>query len=125
MLHARGYGVTDLSTRAATQPATIFEIGSITKQFTAALLVPANDHIEWLLPKMAIPMVLDWLSAPNNRQLIWHAGQIGGFYTENVVFLDNGFTLIVLTNDQDYDTDPFIFKILNAVCDSSQLASNC
>ena len=74
---------------------------------------------------MAIPMVLDWLSAPNNRQLIWHAGQIGGFYTENVVFLDNGFTLIVLTNDQDYDTDPFIFKILNAVCDSSQLASNC
>jgi D-alanyl-D-alanine carboxypeptidase len=65
------------------------------------------------------------LSTYNNRQLIWHAGQIGGFYTENVVFLDNGFTLIVLTNDQDYDTDPFIFKILNAVCDSSQLASNC
>ena len=54
-----------------------------------------------------------------------HAGQIGGFYTENVVFLDNGFTLVVLTNDQDYDTDPFVFKILNAVCGSSQLDGNC
>jgi D-alanyl-D-alanine carboxypeptidase len=65
------------------------------------------------------------LSTYNNRQLIWHAGQIGGFYTENVVFLDDGFTLIVLTNDQDYDTDPFVFKILNAVCGSSQLSANC
>jgi CubicO group peptidase (beta-lactamase class C family) len=65
------------------------------------------------------------LSTYNNRPLMWHAGQIGGFYTENVVFLDNGFTLIVLTNDQDYDTDPFVFKILNAVCGSAQLAGNC
>lgn len=59
------------------------------------------------------------------RQNAMHAGQIGGFYTESVVFLDNGFTLVVLTNDQDYDTDPFVFKILNAVCGSSQLDSNC
>jgi hypothetical protein len=65
------------------------------------------------------------LSTYNDRQLIWHAGQIGGFYTENVVFLDDSFTLIVLTNDQDYDTDPFMFKILNAVCGSSQLSANC
>jgi CubicO group peptidase (beta-lactamase class C family) len=65
------------------------------------------------------------LSTYNDRRLIWHAGQIGGFYTENVVFLDDSFTLIVLTNDQDYDTDPFVFKILNAVCGSSQLSVNC
>jgi len=65
------------------------------------------------------------LSTYNSRPLMWHAGQIGGFYTENVVFLDDGFTLVILTNDQDYDTDPFVFKILNAVCGSSQLDSNC
>jgi hypothetical protein len=56
---------------------------------------------------------------------MWHAGQIGGFYTENVVFLDNGFTLIILTNDQDFDTDPFVFTILDAVCLSGQLSNNC
>ncbi len=65
------------------------------------------------------------ISTYNSRPIIWHSGQIGGFYTENVVFLDNGFTLVVPTNDQDYDTDPFVFKILNAVCGSSQLDSNC
>jgi D-alanyl-D-alanine carboxypeptidase len=65
------------------------------------------------------------LTTYNSRPIMWHAGQIGGFYTENVVFLDDGFTLVVLTNDQDYDTDPFVFKILNAVCGSSQLDSNC
>lgn len=61
----------------------------------------------------------------NGRQIIWHSGQIGGYYTENVVFLDDGFTLVVLTSDQDIDTDPFVFKILNAVCNSAQLSANC
>jgi D-alanyl-D-alanine carboxypeptidase len=65
------------------------------------------------------------LTTYSSRPIMWHAGQIGGFYTENVVFLDNGFTLVVLTNDQGYDTDPFVFKILNAVCGSSQLDGNC
>lgn len=65
------------------------------------------------------------LSKFNNRPLEWHTGQIGGFYAENVVFLDNGFTLVVLTNDQDIDTDPFVLKIMNAVCNSSQLSNNC
>jgi CubicO group peptidase (beta-lactamase class C family) len=61
----------------------------------------------------------------NGRPTIWHTGQIGGFYAENLVFLDDGFTLVVLTNDQDIDTDPFTLKILNAVCNSAELASNC
>jgi D-alanyl-D-alanine carboxypeptidase len=65
------------------------------------------------------------LSTYGNRKLMWHNGQIGGFTAENAVFLDNGFTVIVLTNDQDYDTDQFVLKILNVVCGSSQLASNC
>lgn len=65
------------------------------------------------------------LSKYNNRPLIWHSGQIGGFTAENVVFLDNGFTLVVLTNDQDFDTDPLVYKILNAVCLSASLSGNC
>lgn len=65
------------------------------------------------------------LSKYNNRPLIWHSGQIGGFTGENVVFLDNQFTLVVLTNDQDFNTDPLIYKILNAVCGSPGLSSNC
>lgn len=65
------------------------------------------------------------LSKFNNRQIAWHAGQIGGFYAENVLFLDDGFTLVVLTNDQDIDTDPFVLKIMSAVCNSSQLSSTC
>jgi len=65
------------------------------------------------------------LATYNGRQIIWHSGQIGGFFTENVVFLDDGFTLVVLTNDQDVATDPFVFKILDAVCNSTQLKSNC
>lgn len=61
----------------------------------------------------------------NGRPIIWHDGQIGGFYAENVVFLDDGFTLVVLTNDQDINTDPFVLKLLNAVCESSTLSGNC
>lgn len=61
----------------------------------------------------------------NGRPIMWHAGQIGGFYTESVVFLDSGFNLIVLTNDQDVNTDPLVFSILNAVCNSTQLSGNC
>jgi len=56
---------------------------------------------------------------------MWHSGQIGGFYTENVVFLDTGFTVVVLTNDQDVDTDPLALAIMNAVCGSAQLSANC
>jgi len=61
----------------------------------------------------------------NGRPIIWHTGQIGGFYAENVVFLDDSFTLVVLTNDQDIDTDPFVLKVMNTVCGSAQLAGNC
>ena len=32
---------------------------------------------------------------------------------------------LVLTNDQDVDTDPLVFAIMNAVCGSPQLSVNC
>ena len=65
------------------------------------------------------------LSTFNNRPIIWHNGQIGGFTAENAVFVDDGFAVIVLTNDDDYDTDQFVMKILNAVCSSSQPSGTC
>jgi CubicO group peptidase (beta-lactamase class C family) len=61
----------------------------------------------------------------DHHPIMWHSGQIGGFYAENVVFLDSGFTVVVLTNDQDVDTDPLVFAIMNAVCGSAQLVANC
>jgi CubicO group peptidase (beta-lactamase class C family) len=65
------------------------------------------------------------LATLNNRPVIWHDGQIGGFTTETAVFLDSGFTVVVLTNDQDANPDAVILKIVSAVCNSSQLAGNC
>jgi len=61
----------------------------------------------------------------NNRPIIWHNGQIGGFTAETAVFLDSGFALVVLTNDQDADPDAVVLKIMAAVCNSSQLFGNC
>jgi D-alanyl-D-alanine carboxypeptidase len=65
------------------------------------------------------------LSTFNNRQVIWHNGQIGRFTAENAAFLDSGFVVVVLTNDQNADTDAVVLKIMGAVCNSSQLVGNC
>jgi hypothetical protein len=61
----------------------------------------------------------------NNRPIMWHNGQIGGFTAEAAMFLDSGFIVVVLTNDQDADPDAVILKIMNAVCNSSRLSGNC
>jgi D-alanyl-D-alanine carboxypeptidase len=60
-----------------------------------------------------------------NRAIIWHDGQIGGYTAETAVFLDSGFAVVVLTNDQDANPDSVVLGIMNAVCNSSQLAGNC
>ncbi len=65
------------------------------------------------------------LSTFNNRPLIWHNGQIGGFTAETAVILDSGFAVVVLTNDQDADPDAIVVKIMGAVCNSAQLSGNC
>jgi D-alanyl-D-alanine carboxypeptidase len=63
MLYVQGYGVSDLTTRQATKPNVIFEIGSITKQFTAALVMKmqeqgqlhVDDSIAAYLPEYNFP----------------------------------------------------------------------
>jgi len=39
ILYAQGYGVSDLTTQQATPKEAIFEIGSVSKQFTASLIM--------------------------------------------------------------------------------------
>jgi CubicO group peptidase (beta-lactamase class C family) len=43
MLYVKSYGVSDLTTQQPTNSNTIFEIGSITKQFTAALIMKLQE----------------------------------------------------------------------------------
>jgi CubicO group peptidase (beta-lactamase class C family) len=61
----------------------------------------------------------------NNRNIIVHGGAINGFTADNVVFLDNGFTVVVLTNDDYGNPGALVNNILNAVCNSNQLSGNC
>ena len=54
---------------------------------------------------------------------MWHNGGIAGFTTEEIIFLDAGFTLVVLTNYDGVDPHVLVVAILNAVCGSAQLLS--
>jgi D-alanyl-D-alanine carboxypeptidase len=65
------------------------------------------------------------LSTFGGRPMIWHNGQIGGFAAETAVFLDTGFSVVVLTNDQDADPDTVVLKLMSAVCNSSQPSESC
>lgn len=63
MLYAQAYGDSDTATGATAQTSTIFEIGSITKQFTAALIMKlqeqgalhVDDSIQTYLPEYKFP----------------------------------------------------------------------
>src|SRR5580700_11250582 len=81
MLYLHGYGVSDLTTRQATQPSTIFEIGSVTKQFTAALIMKLQEqgqlHVDDLiavhLPEYNFP------SAITLRMMLTHTSGLADF----------------------------------------------
>ena len=64
------------------------------------------------------------LSTVNGHSVMWHNGGIAGFTTEEIVFLDSGFTLVVLTNYDGADPHTLVVAILNAVCSSAQLLSS-
>lgn len=84
-LYARGFGLADLSHRVPIGPDTVFEIGSVSKQFTAlaVLLLEADgklklddtlqNHLPELAPVVSQPVTL--------RQLLTHTGGLDG-YTE-------------------------------------------
>lgn len=81
VLYAQGYGFSDLTTKLAPPPAAIFEIGSITKQFTAALimklqeqgLLQVDDSISTYLPEYNFP------SAITLRMMLTHTSGLADF----------------------------------------------
>ena len=65
------------------------------------------------------------LSTFNNRKIIEHGGAINGFTAYNIVFLDDGFTVVVLINNDSINPGNLAVNILDAVCNSTQLSGNC
>ena len=66
MLYVKAYGISNMATHLTTQTNTIFEIGSITKQFTAALIMKlqeqgklqVDDPIDAYLPEYNFPSAI-------------------------------------------------------------------
>jgi D-alanyl-D-alanine carboxypeptidase len=94
MLYAQAYGDSDLATKSAAQPSTIFEIGSITKQFTAALIMKlqeqgelhVDDSIQVYLPEYSFP------SAITLRMLLNHTSGLANYtsFTQYPGWATNG-----------------------------------
>jgi CubicO group peptidase (beta-lactamase class C family) len=82
-IYARGFGLADLSHRAPIRPDTVFEIASVTKQFTAlaVLLLEADgklrldDSVQQHLPEVA-RLITQPVSL---RQLLHHTGGLVGY----------------------------------------------
>jgi D-alanyl-D-alanine carboxypeptidase len=83
LLYAQAYGNSDIATHSATQTSTIFEIGSITKQFTAALIMKlqeqgelhVDDSLSAYLPEYKFP------SAITLRMLLTHTSGLANYTT--------------------------------------------
>jgi D-alanyl-D-alanine carboxypeptidase len=83
MLYAQAYGDSDIATQSVTQTSTIFELGSITKQFTAALIMKlqeqgelqVDDSIHAYLPEYNFP------SAITLRMLLTHTSGLANYTT--------------------------------------------
>jgi D-alanyl-D-alanine carboxypeptidase len=83
MLYAQAYGDSNIATQSPTQTSTIFEIGSITKQFTAALIMKlqeqgelrVDDSIHAYLPEYNFP------SAITLRMLLTHTSGLENYTT--------------------------------------------
>jgi D-alanyl-D-alanine carboxypeptidase len=83
MLYAKAYGDSDIATQSAAQTNTIFEIGSITKQFTAALIMKlqeqgelhVDDSISSYLPDYKFPPAITL------RMLLTHTSGLANYTT--------------------------------------------
>ncbi len=83
MLYSQAYGNSNITTQSPTQKSTIFEIGSVTKQFTAALIMKlqeqgelrVDDSIQAYLPEYKFP------SAISLRMLLTHTSGLENYTT--------------------------------------------
>jgi hypothetical protein len=65
------------------------------------------------------------LGAFNGRPTISHDGEINGFTADTEVFLDSGFAAEALINKDGANPVEIVTRIINSVCNSAQLSSNC
>lgn len=80
-IYAQGYGYSDVSTKQAAKPTDIFEIASITKQFTAAIIMKlqeqgklhVDDSMSTYLPQYGFP------SAITLRMLLTHTSGLANY----------------------------------------------
>ena len=83
MLYVKAYGVSNVATKLTTQTNTIFGIGSITKQFTAALIMKLQEqgklHVDD--PLNAYLPVYKFPSAITLRMLLTHTSGLADYTT--------------------------------------------
>lgn len=79
VVHLRGYGYADLETKQAVTPHTVFQIGSLTKPFTAMVILKLVEDGQLRLDDRA-QQHLDWLPAQYSgitlRQLLTHTSGV-------------------------------------------------
>ncbi len=96
MLYAKGYGLSDLTTQQALEPSAILEIGSITKQFTAALIMQLQEQGKLHVDDSIVTYLPEYTFAPaiTLRMLLTHTSGLPN-YTDFPQFGDwtkNGVT---------------------------------
>ena len=60
--------------------------------------------------------------------MVWHNGRTVSYTSINGVFLDDGFSVIVLTNTPVQEVTPFLQlqqQLIQSICSSSATAGNC
>lgn len=80
--YAKGYGVADLENGVAATPDTVYEIGSLTKQFTAALILQLRDEGKFALDdsiQKYLPNVPDAWKGVTIRHLLTHTSGIKSY----------------------------------------------
>lgn len=59
---------------------------------------------------------------------VWHNGETSSYTSFNSMFLDDGFSVIILTNGPVNEDTPLLNlgeQIINAICSSQATAGNC
>ena len=101
IVYAKGYGAADLATGAPITPRTVFEIASISKQFTAASILLLAQEGKLALDddvRKYVPQLPDYGAPVTLRQLLHHTGGVRDY--EDLLHTA-GFKLEDVTSDDD------------------------
>ncbi len=77
----------------------------------------------------ASPYAMGWVYATEvDHPFVWHNGETAAYTSFNGVFLDDGFSVIVLTNMPVQEVTPLLNleqQLMQSICSSSATAGNC